>query len=165
MSVDMNRTIEEASLDNLHGIIVPEAIGFFPLAPGWYVVALLFLALLFHFMFKGYKAYKKSLYKREALKELETYEQSNKEELIALLSLAKRVGIAAYGRNVIAKLSDDSWWDFLEQHSKVRVDRKLRVALSKLLYDASYSVDNALYMDIKALVTVWIKTHKRGKDV
>ncbi len=34
MSVKMNQTIAEASLDNLHDIIIPPAIGFFPLAPG-----------------------------------------------------------------------------------------------------------------------------------
>jgi len=165
MSVDMNKTIAQASLDNLHDIIVPDAVGFFPPAPGWYVVALLFLALLFHFMVQSYKEYKKSLYKREALKELETYKKNSKEDVIALLSLAKRVGLAAFGRHKIAILSDDSWWNFMEQHSKAKVDAQEREALSKLLYDASYTMDNALYENTKAFVTLWIKTHKGGKDV
>ena len=165
MSVDMNKTIAEASLDNLHDIIVPEAVGFFPPAPGWYTVGLLCLALLFHFMVKRYKQYKKSEYKREALKELLTYEKSSKENVVALLTLAKRVGIAAFGRHEIVKLSDDSWWDFMEQHSKTKVDSQLRVALSKLLYDASYTWDNTLYEKTSTFVTVWIKTHKEDKDV
>ena len=161
----MNKTIAQASLDNLHDIIVPDGVGFFPPAPGWIVVGLLLLALLFHFSVKRYKQYKKSQYKREALKELETYKNSSKEDVVALLSLAKRVGIAAFGRHEIAKLSDNSWWDFMEQHSKVKIDVQLRVALSKLLYDASYTMDNVLYENTKAFVTVWIKTHKGGKDV
>ena len=49
MPVDMNKTIAQASLDNLHDIIVPDGVGFFPPAPGWIVVGLLLLALLFHF--------------------------------------------------------------------------------------------------------------------
>lgn len=161
----MNKTIADASLDNLHDIIVPEAVGFFPPAPGWYIVALLFLALLFHFSVQRYKQYKKSQYKREALKELLTYKQRSKEDVIALLSLAKRVGLAAFERSIIAKLSDDSWWDFMEQHSKVKVDAQLRVTLSKLLYDASYSMNDPLYEQTSALVTVWIKTHKEDNDV
>lgn len=165
MSVDMNKTIAEASLDNLHGIIVPDGVGFFPLAPGWYIVALLLFTLLFHFSVRRYKVYQKSQYKREALKELATYNKSGKEDVIALISLAKRVGLSAYGRNTVAKLSDDSWWDFIEQHSKAKVDSELRVALSKLLYDTSYRMDSALYDNTSAFVTAWIKTHKRGKDV
>jgi len=165
MAVDMNKTIAEASLDNLHDIIVPEAIGFFPPAPGWYIIGLLLLALLFHWAIQGYKKYQKSQYKRDALKELETYSQSNKEEVIALLSLAKRVGIAAFGRPNIAKHSDDSWWDFMEQYSKAKVPSKLRIALSKLLYDSRYSMENGLYEETKTVVAVWIKTHKENKDV
>jgi len=49
MPLDMNKTIADASLNNLHDIMVPAAVGFFPLAPGWYIVLLLFLSLLFHF--------------------------------------------------------------------------------------------------------------------
>jgi len=161
----MNKTIAEASLDNLHDIIVPDAVGFFPPAPGWYIVALLFLSLLFHFGVRRYKEYKKSEYKREALKELLIYKESSKEDVIALLSLAKRVGLAAFGRHKIAKLSDDSWWDFMEQHSKVKVDAQLRVALSKLLYDTSFAMDNILYEKTSLFVTLWIKTHKGDKDV
>ena len=52
MSTDMNKTIAEASLDNLHDIIMPDAVGLFPLAPGWVMVLLLLLALLFHFIFQ-----------------------------------------------------------------------------------------------------------------
>jgi hypothetical protein len=165
MSVDMNKTIAEASLDNLHDLIVPDAVGFFPPAPGWYIVTLLFVALLFHFVVQRYKEYKRTEYKREALKELETYEKRSKEDVIALLSLAKRVGLVAFERNVIAKLSDDSWWDFMEKHSKVKVDAQLRVGLSKLLYDASYSMNDSLYTQTSEFVTVWIKTHKRDNDV
>lgn len=165
MPVDMNKTIAEASLDNLHDIIVPDAIGFFPPAPGWYIVGLLCLALFFHWGIQGYKQYQKTQYKRDALKELESYHQAGKEEVIALLSLAKRVGIAAFGRTNIAKLSDDSWWDFMEQHSKVHVPSALRTVLSKLLYDSSYGMENGLYEETKKMVTVWIKTHKGNKDV
>lgn len=165
MPVDMNKTIAQASLDNLHDIIVPDAVGFFPPAPGWYIVALLLFALLFHFSVRRYKAYQKSQYKRDALKELETYKKRSQADVIALLLLAKRVGLSAFGRNAVAKLSDDSWWDFIEQHSKAKVDRELRLTLSKLLYDTSYRMDSTLYDNTSAFVTVWIKTHKRDKDV
>ncbi len=161
----MNKTIAEASLDNLHDIIVPEAVGFFPPAPGWVIVLLLLLALLLHFAIKAYKRYKKSLYGREALKESGTYRQQSKENAVALLSLAKRVAIAAYGREEVAKLYDDTWWDFMEKHSKVKVGREVREDIAKLLYDGSYTMNSVLQDNIIQFVTLWIKTHKVQSDV
>jgi len=161
----MNQTIVEASLDHLHDIIVPEAVGYFPLAPGWVVLVLLALALLFHFAIQIYAKYKKSLYRREGLKELESFTEQSQEETVELLSLAKRVAIAAYGRETIAKLSADSWWDFMEKHSKVKVSSQLRKNIAKILYDKSYESNHQDYNAIKTFVTLWIKTHKGIKDV
>ena len=162
MPIDMNQTIAEASLTNLNDIIVPDAVGFFPLAPGWIIVTLLVLALLFHFALNAYHRYKKSLYKREAIKEIENYSNESREEILELLTLAKRVGIAAYGRDQIAKLSGESWWDFMEKHSKVKIDKGLRDELSGLLYDASTQHERIPYVTVKEMVTLWIKTHKDG---
>jgi len=165
MSVDRNKTIAEASLDNLHDISLPDAIGFFPLAPGWWMVSWLLLALLFHFLLQRYKQYKKSQYRREALTELGTYTQNNKEHTLALLSLAKRVGIAAYGRKVVAKLSSNDWWDFMEKNSSTKVNRELREEIDRLLYDASYTLSDTSHEKVEKAVSLWIKTHKGQKDV
>lgn len=160
MPVDMNKTIAEASLDNMHDIINPDAVGFFPLAPGWIIVLFLLLALLFHFTIQAYKYYKKSLYRREALKELGAYRQYSKENAGSLLSLAKRVAIAAYGREKVANFYDDTWWDFIEKHSKAHVSRQEREDIAKLLYDESYVMEHVLQDNIINFVTLWIKTHK-----
>lgn len=165
MSVDMNKTIADGSLDNLHDIFVPDALGFFPLAPGWIMVLLLLMALLFHFSAQLYKHYIKSQYRRNALKELDAYKQQSKENAIALLSLAKRVAIAAYGREEVAKLYDDTWWDFMAKYSKVKVSTRSSEEIKKLLYDESYTMNSVLQDDIIKFVTLWIKTHKVASDV
>lgn len=159
----MNKTIEEASLDNLHDIIVPDAVGLFPLAEGWYMVVLLCLALLFHVALRGYEQYKKTLYKREALREISTYSSESRETALALLALAKRVGIAAYGREEIAPLSGERWWDFMEIHSKVVVSKEIREDINSLLYDVNAHTSD--FYVIKSFVTLWIKTHKVSDDV
>ena len=161
----MNQTILDASLDNLNDIIIPQAVGYFPLAPGWYVVGLLVLSLLFHFLFLFFSTYKKNLYRREALEELEHFTKQNKEEAIELLSLAKRVAIVAFGRETIAKLSSTSWWDFMQEHSKVRVSSQLRENIEKILYDRGYECSSSDYTDIKTFVLLWIKTHKVIENV
>ena len=160
MPVDMNKTIAEASLDNLHDIIVPEAIGFFPPAPGWYVVGLLVLALLFHFGIHFYKQYQKSLYKREALAEFcqlgEEYE---------ILDLMKRVAIYSFGREKVASLTGDEWWNFIEKHSEVKVYTVLRNYCNQIIYDSNTIHDPKYNYHLREVAKLWIKMHKVTKDV
>ncbi len=160
MSAELNQTIAEASLDNLHDIIVPDAIGFFPLAPGWYILFLLLLTLLFHFGYQKYKVYESERYKRDAKKELEALNDKNRANTIALLGLAKKVGIVAYGREAIVKLHRDEWWDFMEVHSKVSVNPDIRESIAKLLYEENVAFDDSVYDAVFLMVSQWIKTHK-----
>ena len=159
MSVDMNKTIAEASLDNLHDILVPDTVGFFPLAPGWYIVLLLLLSLLFHFGYRYYQAYKKEQYRRDAEEELEAVNDKNRDNTIALLGLAKRVGLSAYGREVIVPLHGDVWWDFIEAHSEASVGADLRVSIQKLLYEEGVDFDACVFDAVFLMVSQWIETH------
>ena len=160
MSVDLNKTIAEASLNNLHDIIVPEAIGFFPLAPGWYILLSLLLALLFHFVLKRYRMYKKEQYRREALEELTKLQHKSRENTMAVLSLAKRVGLSAYGRENIALLDGDDWWDFMETHSETKVEPELRKEIQTFLYQDASSLNESSFEKILSFVSKWIRTHK-----
>jgi len=160
MPIDMNKTIEQASLENLNDIIVPEAVGLFPMAPGWMILGFLLLTLLFHFVLKEYLYYKKTLYKREALQELSLLTTENPEGTVTLLDLAKRVGITAYGREEVAKLDSDLWWDFMEKNSKAKVSRQLRDDIKVLLYDKNIEHVSSKFEGLKSIVEDWIKTHK-----
>ena len=160
MSQELNQTIAEASLDNLHDIIVPPAIGIFPLAQGWYIVLLLLLALLFHFAYKQYELYQKEQYRRDAKTELKALSSKNRANSIALLELAKRVAISAYSRESIAKLHGSEWWDFMQEHSKVVVSSELRTVIDKLLYEENVSSDETVFDSLYLMVSEWIKTHR-----
>lgn len=165
MSEELNQTIQDASLDNLHDILLPDPIGFFPLAPGWIIVFAFVTALGFHFLWKWYVRYMHNRYKREAIKELQRYTNKNRETMLSLLSLAKRVAIAAYGREKIARLDGEAWWNFMETHSQAKLDKRVREDIERLLYDTSASIDTMLYNPLYICVEVWIKTHKVVKDV
>jgi hypothetical protein len=160
MSVDINQTISQASLDNLNDIIIPDAVGLFPLAPGWIIGAALLLTLLFHIALKQYLHYKQTLYKKEGLQELESCTLDNNEGIVSILSLAKKVGIAAYGRQRVAKLDGNLWWDFMEQNSKVKVNKELRDNIAALLYEENPLDQSVHFEEIKSMVFVWIRTHK-----
>jgi len=165
MPVDMNKTIADASLNNLHDIMLPEAIGFFPLAPGWVIVGLLGLTLIFHFSTTAYKSYKKEQYRRDALAEFKTLDSPTRGNFLTLLSLAKRVGIFAYGRGTIAKLDGDAWWDFMQGHSKAKIALDLRSEIQKFLYDERSVMNDESFHAVFTFVKVWIETHKAGSHV
>jgi len=165
MSMDLNKTIAEASLDNLHDIIVPEAITFFPLTPGWVMVFWLLLSLFFHFGYKQYRQYQANTYRRDAAHELATLKSESKGHAIALLSLAKRVGISAYGRDKIATLNEDAWWDFMQTHSTVEIRSDFRREIQNLLYKNDTVFSKSNFDALFSLVKGWIKTHKVAKDV
>ena len=165
MSVDMNKTIAEASLNNLHDIMLPEAVGFFPLAPGWYILLFLFLTLLFHFALNRYRMYKKEQYRRDAFKALSGLQQKNRVNTLALLSLAKKVGLSAYGRENIAILDADDWWNFIEKHSQAKVGSALRKEIQTLLYQDTATFSESTFDAVLGFVTEWIATYKVVKHV
>ena len=165
MSLDMNRTLAEASLDRMHDIIVPDAVGFFPPTPGWYILLLLLLALLFHLTWQACKRYKAEAYRREALQEITTYSEPSRKNALALLSLAKRTGITVYGREKIAPLLDDAWWDFVEEHSEATIDAVLREGVRSMLYDADSALTDAMFERLYETVSTWIKSHREVQNV
>lgn len=164
MAEDINKTLEAlGSLDNLHDIIIPDPIGFFPLASGWYMVFLLLVTYAIHFSVKRYKNYQKDLYRRDALERILSFERS-KSSALELISLAKIVGFSAYGREEIAKLSGESWWEFMELNSKVKIPQTLKSEIDKLLYRSDYQLEETTYDEIAGMVKIWIETHRVVDD-
>ncbi len=157
MPVDINATIAQASLDNLHDIIVPDAIGVFPLASGMLIILLLSLSLLFHFIVLAYKHYRANQYKRDSLDELQKVSFASRENLLTILSLAKRVGIFVYGRERVASLSGKSWWAFMQEHSKAKIDKNLQNEIDSFLYDDTKLIDEKGFRVVFRFVKSWIK--------
>ena len=154
-----------ASLDQLHDIIIPPAVSFWPLAPGWYALSLLVLAYGIYIGLKLWSSYQKNLYRREALEVLsgmQSGEDANK-EISTLLGLMKRVALQCFGREKVAALSDDAWWDFMEKHSKAKVGIDVRELSQKILYSPNAQASAEDVKILKKVVKVWITTHK-GED-
>jgi len=155
-----------ASLDQLHDIIIPPAVSFWPLAPGWYALALLVLAYGIHLGLKYWTAYQKNLYRREALgvlSKMQTGEDTNK-EINTLLGLMKRVALQCFGREKVAALSDDAWWNFMEKHSKTKVDVEIRELSQKILYSPNAQASAEDVKMLAKVAKVWITTHKGEED-
>ena len=153
-----------ASLDQMHDIIIPSAVSFWPLAPGWYALALLVLAYGIHLGLKLWTTYQQNLYRREALEVLSMLDEENaNKEINSLLGLMKRVALQCFGREKVAALSDDAWWDFMETHSKAKVGVEVRELSQKILYSPHAEASTEDVKILAKVAKVWITTHK-GED-
>lgn len=111
-------------LDQLKDIHLPDPIGWWPLAPGWYALLLLLLVLMGIFALRIYKRYKHALAKKKALILLSFYQQdyakeSNISQSSAHISeLLRRVALVYYPREQVASLQGEAWLQFLNATSK-----------------------------------------------
>lgn len=106
-------------LANLHPLREPAAIGWWPPAPGWWLLVALALAIVGIVTYLLWRRHQRNAYRRRALAQLETlrlqFERDGDlrgyiEQLNALL---KGVALLAYPRNEIAGQHGETWRNFL----------------------------------------------------
>lgn len=155
---------EAAELAQLKDIHLPQAIGWWPPAPGWYIV---FALLILLSVFVVYTFYKRAVYarpKKQALALLQTYEQHYSQQKNSQLTsariseLLRRVALVYYPRAKVASLHGQQWVDFLNQTCK-HIDFN---SVQSLLIEAPFKMPQN--SDLKPLFTKaqqWIKQRKR----
>jgi len=100
---------EVPSFDQMHDIVIPDPVSWWPLAPGWWVVLFILAIGGLWLAATAYRRWKQQAHRRAALRELE---HTPPNELSALL---KRVCLAEFPRDRIASLSGQAWLEFLDQ--------------------------------------------------
>ena len=111
-------------LAQLRDIHLPEAIGWWPIAPGWYILAVLLIMMVSALVFFLRRHYLQGRVKRQALREWVMYHQEYQQEQHSQISAAKlsellkRVALMYFPRNEVASLQGDAWIVFLNQTSK-----------------------------------------------
>lgn len=153
------------SLDQMHDIIIPSAVSLWPLAPGWYALLLLVLTYGIHAALKYWSLYQKNLYRREALEVLSSLDTEDASKAInSLLGLMKRAGLQHFGREKVASLSQNEWWDFVERHSKAKADKQIRELSQKILYTPDAEASREELKAFSKVAKVWINTHHGETD-
>lgn len=113
----------QSQLQQLRDIHLPDTIGVWPPAIGWWVLAIISIALLYATITFSLRKYRTLAPRRQALKELQQLEarydsNQSQQTLRELSALLKRVALAYYPRHQVAKLSDDAWLQFLDRTGK-----------------------------------------------
>lgn len=116
----MSDTSDPGSLSLLHDIVLPEAVSWWPPAPGWYVVISLFLCATAIGAWWSWQRWQTRRYRRQALEELRVLRETSDDlgsAASSILILLKRTALAAYPRAQVANLSGEQWWAFLDRTS------------------------------------------------
>ena len=155
-------------LDQLKDIHTPDAIGLWPLAIGWYLIAAFLIAALVLVGVILWRRRQQNAYRRAALRECDDIEREItagsdcRAAAIRIATLLKRTALSVFPRAEVAPLSGDAWILFLESKAS---EARFSIASSQLLVEVSFRQnppDNQ--SDVVRLLDEarrWIRKHQR----
>jgi hypothetical protein len=153
-----------AALRPLHA---PEAISWWPPAPGWWIVATLILITVTLAIIFLWRHWKNNRYRRHALQEVAQLKNDFSQEPLhycqQINRLLKRIGIHIWPKTVTAKLTGRSWIDFLNAQCKRQIFSEHSIALlGKSAYQAEADISPDDIDKLHNDVMQWIKQHRRN---
>ncbi len=160
---------DPSSLQNLNDIVLPAAVGWWPLASGWYFLLGFFLIALGWFGYRSLRRWIHNRYRRAALQELTTISESlecesqRTHKLRQIPGLLKRTALSAYPRNEVASLSGKDWYGFLNSTLATPLfTDDVTNTLDTISYTtgALNAVDSSSAQNLLSVGRQWVKQHQ-----
>ena len=168
-SIVVEKIGDPASLDRLHDIVVPPPVSWWPLAPGWYMVASVFVLGVAWGSIRIVRHYSANQYRRQALAELKRLRELARQfgtlnnASGQVMELLKQTALVAYSRENVAALTGEAWWQFLDKTGGgSRFVESAGATLGRLTYSDPFELE-ASKADIDVAfyaVATWIKNHQ-----
>jgi hypothetical protein len=162
---------DPGDLANLHDIVLPSPIPYWPPAPGVWILAAGGAGIAAIIIWRAAARYRANAYRRASAAELDGIEASLErgsfaaaDAVTAILVLLKRTALAAFPRDAVASLSGPAWSAFLTETVGQSFDR---VLIDRLLSQAYDGMRAPGLSDARALVAqarIWVRSH-RAADV
>ncbi len=156
-------------LAQLRDIHLPDAISWWPPAPGWWLVGAIFVALLVYGLWRWLNEHRNNTYRRQAISELEQawkqYRSNHDGQAYVKLCniVLRRAALHrdSVNRRAIAPLAGREWFDYLDSCCKQAV---FAGNISADLYEAQYRPHNADQAqhdlrDFHKASLKWLKSH------
>ncbi|MDF1851561.1 MAG: DUF4381 domain-containing protein [Verrucomicrobiales bacterium] len=140
------------SLQNLHDLVAPAEISWWPLAPGWYGMATLLLVAAIWLCFRAWKQWRRNAYRRAAMKQLE--QAADGTEVAEIL---RRTALAFASRDEIASKTGDDWADWLASVFPDPMPEEVRRSLGASLYQSQS--DPTALASLREYAAQWIRHH------
>jgi hypothetical protein len=159
---------DAASLQNLHDIVTPGPVPWWPPAPGWYVLIAVVVIALLVLLWKGWRHWLRNRYRGEALRELARIRQgAAAEDLREAPVLLKRAALSAWPREAVAGLVGEDWYRFLDESAQTdRFRGGAGVLLDRLAYrtDADLALTQQEAADVLDASRMWLKRHRVPRE-
>jgi hypothetical protein len=140
-------------------VLGPEAVSWFPSAPGWRLVGLALLVLLCWRGWHYWQNWRRNRYRRVAIKALDQLPGGNL--LSALSTLLKATALQAYPRAEVARLSGDSWLRWLNEHGNgARFSETSATLLAESVYRGHSKPQDGELLRLREEVRSWISAHQ-----
>ena len=151
-------------LDQLRDIHLPDPVSYWPLAPGWWIVATLAIAIIAATAVLSYRRYRRNAYRREAVNMLTAInplriDGDQTEYLQQLNHLLKKTALTIDKRDIISSLSGQDWLQFLDRSAKTSAFTE---GAGRILADGPYqaSVKEEDLSALHQLAEQWIREHE-----
>jgi len=107
---------DPADLSNLHDIVLPAPISYWPPAPGWWMLALALLSLMLILIARLVAHHRRNAYRRAALRELDAIGPAvDSASAVRISAVLKRAALVAFPREQVAGLTGPAWPAFLDR--------------------------------------------------
>lgn len=159
----MNEQLQQTLLSQLKDVHSPEAITWWPVAFGWWVLLLLSLATISVCVFFLWRRYQQNRYRKIAILELNRMhkrwlESSNDQAYIASANVLLKRIIRILEPSALNQ-SSDTWVDTLDRYHASLFSKETRHALAYQCYQAQTNTDiNSLHIELRR----WIKQHSKA---
>lgn len=152
-------------LTNLRDIHLPEAISWWPLAPGWWAAIILICAVILAVSVRLYRNHQRRLYRRQALLELQRIETlAAPQQMVELLDTLRRTAISAYPKQSFANLGPGDFLRFLKDTCAEPIFQTIPSNLEAALY-SDQSVTQQVLEDFFNSARLWIQKHPEQVSV
>lgn len=158
-------------LNILRDIELPEPVSWWPPAPGWWIAALLALALLFWAVRALIMRYRAGAFRREAMTELELSHAVYKRDgdtnsyVQSVTSLLRRLAIHVSGRETVARLTGERWITHLNSLSQSPLPLDSASMLETGLYQKNSAIEvETIHSQVVDLVNGLITRDKSRDD-
>lgn len=152
-------------LEDLHGIVVPAGVPWWPPAPGWYVLAVVLVVAAILLLIGAWRRRQVLSYRRAALAEMKqlriqlAISGSECECARKAAVLLKRTAMHVYSRPRVASLSGEPWLAFLDEHGGRNGFRtEAGIALLDATYGKPANFDAGRVENLLDCVDRWIRS-------
>lgn len=120
MNLNQPQELINPLAEQLHDILLPDPVGWWPLAASIWVLIIIILGIIIGLSAYFWHRYQQHKYRRTAISEIASWtEHPDDSQLLQQLNTTlKQVAITTYGRHQVAPLTDQAWLSFLNDKAQ-----------------------------------------------